>query len=136
MSEFLQPTYWLTMNPPEVGGLLGTITFVIFVVVFVLGIVGHLVADRRGSDRFMREVGHNISTLLVVMGILGVLLFFFSFEEIRLFGARFWYLVWIAGFLFWSFLIFRYVKWTVPGMREREAQRHANQKYLPGRRKK
>ncbi|MBI5793738.1 hypothetical protein HZA87_01450 [Candidatus Uhrbacteria bacterium] len=136
MSAFLQPTYWLTMNPPEVGGLLGSVTFVVFVFVFILGIVGHLVADRRGSDRFMREVGHKIATLFVVMGLLGVLLFFFSFEEIRLFGARFWYLVWAIGLLMWVFLIFRYVKWTVPTMRERETLRHANQKYLPGRKKK
>jgi hypothetical protein len=133
--EFFKPTYWFTMNAPEVGGLLGTIVFAVFVVCFVLGIVGHLVAERKGSDRFVREVGHRISTLLVVMGLLGVLLFFFSFEGIRMFGARFWYPLWGLGFLVWLFFLARSAR-GIPQVREREAQRRANQKYIPPRHKK
>ena len=135
MPELLKPMYWLTMNPPEVAGLLGTIVFVVFVLFFVLGIVGHLVAERKGSDRFVREAGHKISTLLITMGLLGVLLFFFSFEAIRMFGARFWYPVWAIVVLVWTFLIFRYLKRDVPLMRAREASRRAQRQYLPGRKK-
>lgn len=136
MSAFLQPSYWLTMNPPEVGGLLGTIVFVVFVVFFVLGIVGHLVAERKESDRFVRTAGHKISSLLVTMGLLGVLLFFFSFEGIRMFGARFWYPLWVILVLLWFFLIVRYLKRDVPLQRAREASRRAQRQYLPGPKKK
>lgn len=136
MSAFFQPSYWFTMNPPEVGGLLGTIAFVVFVLSFVLGIVGHLVAERKGSDRFVRTAGHRISTLLVTMGLLGVLLFFFSFEGIRMFGARFWYLLWVIMVLVWTFLIVRYLKRDVPLQRAREASRRAQRQYLPGPKRK
>ena len=135
MSAFLQPSYWFTMNPPEVAGLLGTVVFVVFVLFFVLGIVGHLVAERKGSDRFVREAGHKISTLLITMGLLGVLLFFFSFEQIRMFGARFWYPLWGIAVIFWSVLIVRYLKRDVPLMRAREASSRAQRQYLPGRKK-
>ncbi len=123
------------MNPPEVGGLLGTIVFVVFVVFFVLGIVGHLVSERKGSDRFVRTVGHRISTLLVTMGLLGVLLFFFSFEGIRMFGARFWYPLWVILVVVWAFLIVRYLKCDVPLQRARETSSRAQRQYLPGRKK-
>lgn len=136
MSAFLQPTYWLTMDPPEVGGLLGTVVFIVFVLFFILGIVGHLVAERKGADRFIRTAGHKISSLCVTMGLLGVLLFFFSFEQVRLFGGRFWYPLWIVGVLLWVLLIFRYLKRDIPLMREREAERRAQRQYLPGRKKK
>lgn len=123
------------MSPPEVGGALGTSVFIFFVLCFVLGIVGHLVAERRDVDRFVHEAGHRISTLLVTMGLAGVVLFFFSFEEIRLFGARFWYPIWGVAFLVWAFFIVRYVKRDVPRMKEREARRRAQRQYLPGRKK-
>lgn len=123
------------MSPPEVGGLLGTIAFVVFILFFVLGIVGHLVAERKGSDRFVREFGHRISTLLVTMGLLGTLLFFFSFEQVRLFGARFWYPLWMITVLAWTLIIFRYLKRDVPLMRAREVARRVQRQYLPGRKK-
>ena len=88
MSSFFQPSYWLTMQPPEVGGLLGNIVFGVFIGLLVLGIIGRIVVDRRDDDRYKREIGGRISTLLITMGILGVILYFFSFEQIQLFGAR------------------------------------------------
>lgn len=136
MTELLQPTYWLTMNPPEVEGLLGTSIFIFFILCFICGIVGHIVADRKNWDRFMRQAGHKFSTLLTSMGILGIILFFFSFEEIRLFGARFWYPLWGLGFIFWGYIIFRFLKRDIPTLREREALRMQQNRYLPGRKRK
>lgn len=119
------------MAPPEVGGLLGNIVFGVFVGVLILGIIGRIVVDRRGDDRYKKEIGSRISSLLITMGVLGVILFFFSFEKIQLFGARFWYLVWIIATLVWAFLLVRYVKRDVPRKREREVALREQAKYLP-----
>ena len=51
------------------------------------------------------------------MGILGLMLFFFSFEEIPLLGARFWYLIWALGVGVWVALIVRYVVKVIPAER-------------------
>ncbi len=131
MSSLLQPMYWLTLQPPEVGGLLGSIVFGFFVAIFILGIIGRMVVDRKGSARYKKEIGNRISTLLVVMGLLGVLLYFFSFEEIQLFGARFWYPVWIVVTAVWVFFLVRYVKRDVPAKRAREQHLREQGKYLP-----
>ncbi len=131
MSSFFQPTYWLTMQPPEVGGLLGSIVFGLFVIVLILGIIGRIVVDRRGGDRYKREIGSRICALLVTMGVLGVVLFFFSFERIQLFGARFWYPTWIIATAVWTFFLVRYVKRDVPAKRAREESLREQGKYLP-----
>ncbi|TAL50623.1 hypothetical protein EPN81_02380 [Patescibacteria group bacterium] len=133
MSSFLQPTYWLTLQPPEVGGLLGSIVFGLFVLFLILGIIGRIVVDRRGGDRYKREVGSRVSTLLVTMGILGVILFFFSFEGIQLFGARFWYPIWMIATIVWVFFLVRYMKRDVPVKRAREEMLKEQGKYLPRR---
>ncbi len=131
MSAFLQPSYWFTLQPPEVGGLLGNILFVIFVAFLVLGIIGRIVVDRRGDDRYKKEVGGRVSNLLVTMGVLGVILYFFSFEGIRLFGARFWYPLWIIAVCVWGFFLVRFVMREIPSRRKREEALKAQTKYLP-----
>jgi hypothetical protein len=136
MSAFFQPSYWFTMQAPDVGGLIGNLVFVFFILVLILGIVGRIVVDRKTSDQYKREIGSRISSLLVTMGILGATLFFFSFERIQLFGARFWYPVWVIVTIFWGCLIVRFIKRDIPHMKAR-AQVHQHQRtYLPGPRKK
>ena len=66
------------------------------------------------------------------MGILGVLLYFFSFEGIRLFGARFWYPVWMIVTVVWALLIIRFVTKDIPHAQEQTQTRQAIAKYLPG----
>lgn len=131
MSAFLQPTYWLTLQPPEVGGFLGSVVFGVFVALFVLGIIGRIVVAPRGDERYKKEIGNRIATLLITMGLLGVILFFFSFEEIQLFGARFWYPVWVMAILVWMFFLVRFVKRDVPAKRAREEALKTQGKYLP-----
>ncbi len=131
MMTFFQPSYWFTTQPPEVTGTLGTILFVLFVLCFVLGIVGRIVTDRKEQDRFKREIGGRISTLLITMGLLGILLYFFSYERAHFFGARFWYPVWAIIVGVWAYYIVRYVRQDVPAMKARSASRRAAGAYLP-----
>lgn len=119
------------MAPPEVGGLLGNIVFGVFLACFVLGLIGRIVVDRRGDDRYKKEIGSRISSLFITMGLLGVILFFFSFEHIQLFGARFWYPIWVIAILVWTFFIVRFVKREVPKKRAREMALREQSKYLP-----
>ncbi len=119
------------MQSPEVTGTLGTVVFILFVLCFVLGIVGRIVTDRKEQDRFKREIGGRISTLLISMGFLGLLLFFFGFERVQFFGARFWYPVWLLITGVWAYYIVRYVRVEIPAVKARSASRLAAGAYLP-----
>ena len=136
MNEFFSLGYWFTMSPPEVGGLLGNVVFALFIIVLVLGIVGRIVSDRKQEDRYKRDIGNRIASLLVTMGILGLILYFFSFEGIQLFGARFWYPVWVVTVIVWAFYIFRYVKRDIPQHKAQAEARREQGKYLPQPKKK
>lgn len=124
------------MQPPEVSGLLGQIVFAFFLLFFVLGIVGRIVLDRKTNDRYMQEVGNRFSTLFVTMGILGLILFFFSFEQIQLFGARFWYPIWGIAVIVWGYYIVRFMKKEVPALKERSQRLEAQSRYLPTKKKR
>ncbi|MBI2474966.1 hypothetical protein HYV69_00905 [Candidatus Uhrbacteria bacterium] len=135
-NNFLDPSYWFTLRPALVGGTEGKIIFGVFAILFVLGIVARIVSSNKTGDRYMKEVVERIATMLVTMGILGALLYFFSFEQIRLFGSRFWYLFWLIGIIVWCFFLLRFVKRTIPELRAHEALKAEQRKYFPPRRKK
>lgn len=133
-SNLLDPSYWFTLRPAEVGGTSGTILFVVFVLMFVAGIVARIVAANKTDDRYLRDMGERVATLLITMGLLGIVLYFFSYERIRLFGSRFFYAFWLIGIFAWGYVLVRFAHRTVPQMRQRDSLRAEQRKYFPQRR--
>ena len=136
IQTFLQPSFWFSLQPAEVGGWIGTSIFVIFLLMGIAGVVARIVAAQKLDDRYMRMMGNRFGTLLITMGMLGVVLYFFSFERIRLFGSRFWYLLWLIGLIVWIVLLVRYMKKNIPAMKEQAEARFEKRKYFPPRKKK
>ncbi len=136
MNDLLQLDYWFTMQPANVGGIQGKILFGVFLAVFIFGIVAKIVTTYKTEDKYVKLMGERISSLLVSMGLVGVLLYFFSFERIWMFGARFWYVIWVAIFLIWLYYIVRYIKKDIPSMRMLRITRERKWRYFPPRKKK
>ena len=105
--------------------------FILFAVFLVFGAIIRMVASHRHEDKQVTEVFSRLGRLGVTMGILGLMLFFFSFEEIPLLGARFWYLIWALGVGVWVALIVRYVVKVIPAERAAILARQEKEKYLP-----
>ena len=79
----------------------------------------------------MVKAYRHLGYLFLTMGILGMFWFFFTFEEIYLFGARFWFLVWLLICIVWAWWIIRYVKVTIPQLRKAGAAKKDSNKYIP-----
>lgn len=135
LRPLISPSYWLTLDPPAVWTGAGRSLAVIFVGMLVASVVVRRVKVLRATDRHQGNVYRRVAGLLFTMGLVGLALFFFSFQEIRLFGARFLYLVWIAGTAWWIVSIARYAKRDVPEARMRELERREREKYLPKRKR-
>jgi hypothetical protein len=128
----LDPSYWLTIQPPvDVLSGVGRFVFGLFVILFILGIAIRVVSKHREHDAYVEEAFGRAGTMLIVMGLIGAVLYFFSFEQVPLLGARFWYLIWGLGFVFWAGWIVRYVKVVIPEMKAAAKEQHKQDKYLP-----
>ena len=123
------------MEPAAVGGVTGNLIFIFFLLVFVVGIVARLKALQK-EDRYLRDVFMRVAVLLITMGLIGVVLFFFSYERIPLFGSRAWYLVWFIATVWWAVWIHRYVKREIPRQKKRAQEVRERNKYLPAKKKK
>ena len=135
--DYLHPNYWLSLHIPHVSSGAGRLLFVFFSLMVIVGVVVRVMsANRKKTHRRMSVLLSRVSVLLLTMGIIGAVLYFFSYEEARFLGSRFWYPVWILSTLIWTGLITYYTKKKVPGMLIEEKERLEREKYLPGRKKK
>jgi len=124
--------YWMTLQPPAgVTDSAGRAVFAGFVILFGLGIVIRIVNARRTNDKAVSDAIRHVAWMCVVMGLLGAMFYFFSFQQVPFFGAPFWYLLWLLGVLAWIGWIVYFVKTLVPNRRDAVREKQAQDKYLP-----
>lgn len=116
-------------------GLLGKIFLGFILLLFLAGVVCRILIVNKKQDHYVKMIGKRFVTFCLTMGFLGVILYFFSYEGIQLFGARFWYPMWDLGFVVWGALIVRFALKEVPALREKNLRQHAKSKYIPGRKR-
>lgn len=135
LRPLVSPSYWLSLDPPAVWTGAGRFLAVLFVAMILVAVYVRRARVPGASDRHQAGVERRVAGLLSTMGAVGLLLFFMSFQDIRLFGARFLYLVWLAVTVWWAARIRKFAKNVVPEVRAREQAKREMEKYLPGKRR-
>ncbi len=134
-TQLLNPLYWFSFQPAAVDSLFGKILLGVFLALFLLGIISRMVLEQRTHDRYVILAGKRLITCFITMGFIGLVLYFFSYENISVFGARFWYVIWFLGLIVWSVLLARFITRDIPALREKNQRDHAKSKYIPGRKR-
>ncbi len=135
LSPIINPSFWLDLDPPALTAAFERFFFILFSLMIILGAIVRIVARHRKEDRYVRSIFSRIAQLLFTMGVLGMIVYFFSFEGIYMFGARFWFLIWFAGLVTWIVFIVRYIKVTIPLLKNEAANRREFNKYIPRKKK-
>jgi len=123
-------TLWFTLNPPDTTALAWRVAFGLFAALFLVGIVVRIYASR-ATDRSRLPLLRRVAKLCVSMGALGLILGFFSFENIRLLGARFWYPIWLLGTVIWAAFLVKFAVKELPAMRAADLEKQEKEKYIP-----
>jgi len=133
--QLLNPLYWFTLEPANVEGLLGYLALGIFLLLCLVGVFAHFKLVKGQKDRYKKMIGKKLSFYGFVLGFSGLILFFFGYENIHFFGARFWFPVWFVVSVYWGYGLFQFYKKELPALRDRHQKEHAKSKYIPGRKK-
>jgi glucan phosphoethanolaminetransferase (alkaline phosphatase superfamily) len=126
-----RPSFWFDLQPLGFSPLFEQGFFLLFALLIILGCASRIAARHRKDDRFMKKTYRYLGQLFLTMGIAGMVWFFLTFEQIYLFGARFWFLFWLIGFVAWGWWIYRYVNVTVPQLKQQGKEKNQDQQYLP-----
>lgn len=130
----IQPSFWFNLQTTALSPGFDKAFFLFFSVIIITGAVARILMRQKKSDRYLAKAYRMTSNMLFTMGLLGMLVFFFTYEEIYLLGARFWFLAWALGVIVWSVLIVRYAKKTIPELRAAAQEKNQENKYIPRRR--
>lgn len=77
------------------------------------------------------KISKKLSLLLLVMGVVGLMVLLFNYENIAILGSRVWFIFWLLGFLFWlGYLIFYGWK-KLPKEKQQLEQKRQYERYLP-----
>lgn len=107
------------------------VLLVLFIALFFAGILVRLLTLRQGWEKLVKRAVQRASSMLMVMGLLGLMLYFFYYERIYLLSMRFGYLLWLALFGYYVYRLVKYVRVEIPAIEKRRAEREEISKWLP-----
>lgn len=119
------------MQPDMFIPWVGMTFLVVFTVMAIVGIVAKIYGVKAGLDKFVRRAVERAGNLLLTMGLVGLLICFFTFEHVPILSMRLWLLVWLLSALAWVWSIARYVRVDIPAKRELMAERERLNKWIP-----
>ncbi len=101
-----------------------------FLVLVLAGLVCKIVSLYK-EEKFKKVILKRSSHLAMTMGFLGLVWMFFRQERVVFLSLRFWLLLWVAVFVWWTLLIVKYITKRVPEIKTEEERLARIEKYLP-----
>ncbi len=133
MPNLLDVFFWFDLTPVRLSAPFELGFFVIFAVAILAGLVFRILKKTR-QDKFAKILFARAASACLWMGMAGLVWLFLAYEEIQIFGARFWFLVWLIIGLVIIVSLIRYWKIKVPQLRLLEQSKAEANRYLPRRR--
>jgi len=127
MKNLLTLSYWFNLRPETLVPYAQK-TFIGLIVLFiVLALLIIIIKKRSGIYRgfFKRLYSFFWSNALI-----GLVLFFFNYEVVPFFSARFWLGLWLLLMIAWLILILKKLK-TIPRQKKQLEQEKKLKQYLP-----
>jgi regulator of protease activity HflC (stomatin/prohibitin superfamily) len=132
-SPLIDVHFWFDLTPIRMASAFEGMFFGLFALFVIAGAVIRMMVRNRSYEKYRAEMFKRVAGILTTTGVVGLIWFFFTFEEIQFFGARFWFLVIIAGVVVSLVQLKRFMKREVPALQHREQSRSEVNKYLPRR---
>jgi hypothetical protein len=130
LQPLLNVSYWFDYYP---SAFQGTAYWVVLGVSASAVVVGVLLAAcaRLVKDAGWRRVAVRTGKLLLTVGLLNLISFFFTQTYTPLLGSRFWFVLWLLIAIVWFWYIVRYALRVAPKERAERAKQQEYLKYLP-----
>jgi len=120
---------WFSIYPGSLTPLFRNILIAV-IALFIVGIIFVWYKNKNNTDKLYYRLWQSLFNFNVTGLIIGLLLFFFTYQAIPFLSARFWFIVWFLIHAFWGYIIYRRLKKLPEIRKELEAKREFN-KYIP-----
>lgn len=131
----LTPTFWFSTTPPPFLPVVDKLILVVMAACVLVGAIAFLIRLQSGRDKLMKQALGRAGTVLVTTGLIGLLLYAFSYERVIYLSMRIWWLPLIAWFLWEAWKMYRFVFVKIPEIQKLQAERDQFEKWLPKKKK-
>lgn len=112
-------------------GWIGTSLLVLFSLMAVAGLVIKVYAIKSNLEKYKKRAVHKIGSLFLTMGVVGLLLYFFTYERLPVLSMRIWLIVWLGMIGLWIWSIYKFIKLEIPRVEALRQEREKLEKWLP-----
>ena len=130
-SKLLNLGFWFAIKPSPLGEKTVLIMAIGFLAIVAVAILFKFIARTKKKNPPQIKLLKKLSRMFSTMALVGLVLLFFSYEQIYILGSHFWFLVWLLGLLVWAVFILIYAVRKMPREKEEFAKRQRFLKYLP-----
>ncbi len=131
MQNLLTLKFWFGLYPPALTPWAGRIMLVIFVALFLLGVIAKIYSIKTKLEKWNRRAIDKSASLLLTMGVLGLILYVFAFEQIPVLSMRAGYLLWLMIVAIWAYFLYNFISKEIPKQRKLKQEREHEDKWLP-----
>ncbi len=123
------PPFWFDLRPipPSNTVFLALASFFIALIVTAMGV---RMWRQRMREKCMRVLLRRIASMLVTIGLIGLLFVFFHYEQVSLFSARFWFLLLALWAMLWIVSLVRFAREDIPRIRKQQVAAKLQAKYM------
>jgi len=133
--SYLQPLitfgYWFNPTGAPFAGWAAIIVAVLIALIFAEGLAAKYVGYRSRRNPPLYRVLSRWGRAALWIAAIGAVLFGFTYEQIPYVSARFWWLLLIAGALWWKIAILVDIRTRYRVEKAALAEKQAREKYLP-----
>ena len=135
MPSIFSLSYWFSIRPVSFIPVVEKGLIIAFGFLFVLGIAGFLLMLKHGQSKTKKRIVRRFSNTWVWIGILGAILWSFTYENVVILSMRIFYLPLIIWFLWDFYWLFKYLRVEVPQHEQMVREREQYHKWLPKKKK-
>jgi len=128
----LRPSFWFDVNAQPFTPWFEKGLLVVLAASLAIGI-GLLVYARfaKGLEKEARRMWSRFGTLSSCASISGFILYFFVWEGVPVLSMRIFWVVWLVGFGWWKWVIWKEHFRMIPAAKAKAKEREAYEKWLP-----
>lgn len=127
MTNLLTWNFWFSLNPDPLTPLNEKI-FIGIIIAFIALTIFILIIKRNGG--IYRGFLNRLYNFYLGNSVIGLILFFFNYELVPFFSARFWLALWFIIMITWFGFILKKLK-VIPIAKKEQEQAKEMKKYLP-----
>ena len=134
LEPLLTLSFWIEKKPPLLTSPFQQLFFYSFGAMVVLAlIISILVKQKKKTDPWIAKGFQKISSWCLTMGIAGLIILFFSFEQVVFLSMRLGYIIWLVAALSWLAWIVIFFIHVVPRKKAEIKKKEELKKYIPTR---